>query len=99
MSLTKRLFDNNTNKNIAAIVGSLICTIALTVCITLIWPFGDVVEKIFAGGTFFFVFWASIFYWAILATSGSQAWKRILLILIPVLAIDIISLFFNLQIK
>jgi hypothetical protein len=99
MSLLKRFLNNNTSKNTAAILGSFICTVALTVCITLHWPFGDVVEQIFAGGTFFFIFWGSIFYWAILATNGMHAWTRILMISVPVLAIDIISLYFNLQIK
>ena len=96
MHLIIRLFDNNISKNAAAIFGALITTIALTVCITLIWPFGDRIEKIFAGGTFFFVFWASLFYWAILAKNGVVAWSRILIIFFPVLAINIFSLFFNL---
>ncbi|MEH6447725.1 MAG: hypothetical protein V7765_03600 [Oleispira sp.] len=103
MSLTNNFFNrfinNNASKNTAAIFGTLITTIALTVCITLLWPFGNVVEQIFAGGTFFFIFWASLFYWAILADTGKQAWIRILIILLPVLAIDIFSLLFNLQIK
>jgi small neutral amino acid transporter SnatA (MarC family) len=79
----------------AAVLGSLITTVALTVCITLIWPFGDLIEQIFAGGTFFFVFWASLFYWAILAEGGKKAWLRILALFFPVLAIDIISLTFK----
>ena len=96
MSLINRIFYNNVSKNCAAIVGAFITTIALTVCITLLWPFGDLVEQIFAGGTLFFVFWASLFYWAILAKNGVQAWARILIVLLPVLAIDIFSLFLKL---
>lgn len=99
MSLTDRFLNNNTSKNTAAIVGTLITTIALTVCITLVWPFGDVIEQVFAGATFFFVFWASLFYWAILADSGKQAWIRLLIIFLPVLAINIYSLFFNSSIQ
>lgn len=99
MSLTDRLLNNNISKNTAAIFGTLITTIALTVCITLTWPFGDVVEKIFAGGTFFFVFWASLFYWAILAGSGKQAWGRLLIVLLPVLVINTFSIFFNSQVQ
>ncbi|MBL4796955.1 MAG: hypothetical protein JKY50_06055 [Oleispira sp.] len=99
MSLASRMFDHNFSKNTAAILGSFFTTIALTVCITLLWPFGGVVEQIFAGATFFFVFWALLFYWAILADNGRQAWKRILIIFTPTLAIDLASLFFNLQIK
>lgn len=99
MSLTDRIFNNNASKNTAAILGTLITTIALTVCITLVWPFGDVVEQIFAGGTFFFVFWASLFYWVILADTGNQAWIRLLMIFTPVLAINIFSLFFKSQIQ
>lgn len=99
MSLINRIFDNNTSKNTAAILGSFITTIALTVCITLLWPFGDVIEQVFAGGTFFFVFWASLFYWAILADNGIKAWTRMLIVFFPVLAIDIFSLLFNLPIK
>lgn len=97
--ILSQLFIGNGSKNTAAILGSLLTTIVLTVCITLLWPFGDIVEQIFAGGTFFFVFWASLFYWAILANNGLQAWKRILIIFIPVLAVDLISLYLNLQIK
>lgn len=99
MSLLHRAFDNDFSKNSAAILGSLITTIALTVCITLLWPFGDVVEKIFAGGTFFFVFWAGLFYWAILAKNGIEAWIRILIVFLPTLAIDIFSLVINLPVK
>lgn len=92
MSSLKQKLSGQTSKNSAAILGALITTVALTVCITLVWPFGDLIEQIFAGGTFFFVFWAGLFYWAILAKDGQQAWLRILMILIPALAIDVISL-------
>lgn len=86
------MINSNAGRISAAIFGSFITTVALTVCITVIWPFGDTIEKIFAGGTFFFVFWASLFYWAILAANGKKAWLRILALFFPVLAIDIISL-------
>ena len=99
MSLTNRIFNNNISKNTAAILGAFITTVALTVCITLVWPFGDVVEQIFAGGTFFFVFWASLFYWAILADNGKKSWTRILTIFLPALAIVIFSFLFKLQIQ
>ncbi|ASP38510.1 hypothetical protein CHH28_07415 [Bacterioplanes sanyensis] len=66
----------------AALVGALIATVLLTLCITLWWPFGDEVEQIFAGGVFFFVFWAGFFYWALLAVGGLQAWRRMLLLMI-----------------
>lgn len=92
MSSLKQKLSGHASKNSAAILGALITTVALTVCITLVWPFGDLIEQIFAGGTFFFVFWAGLFYWAILAKDGQQAWLRILMILIPALAIDVISL-------
>jgi|TARA_B100001059_G_C17832097_1_gene585344 hypothetical protein len=91
MSLINRIFENNISKNIAATLGAFITTISLTVCITLLWPFGDVVEQIFAGATFFFVFWASLFYWAILAENGAWAWIRMLIILLPALAVITIS--------
>lgn len=80
------------SRNIAAIIGSFFATVALTISITLLWPFGSLVEQVLAGGTFFFIFWASIFYWAILAQNGLKAWTRILILLVPALAIDIISL-------
>jgi hypothetical protein len=99
MSLASRIINNNTSQNIAAILGTLITTITLTVCITLLWPFGDIVEQIFAGATFFFVFWASLFYWVILAENGMRAWIRILIILLPALAIIAISFFLKLQIQ
>ncbi|CCK77259.1 hypothetical protein OLEAN_C30830 [Oleispira antarctica RB-8] len=88
----KNIIDSHGSKNTAAILGALITTIALTVCITLIWPFGDVIEQIFAGGTFFFVFWAALFYWAILATNGRHAWLRILSVLVIAIVIIIFSL-------
>lgn len=91
MSLINRIIDNNISKNTAALLGALIATVSLTVCITLLWPFGDVVEQIFAGATFFFVFWASLFYWAILAENGTKAWIRILSIFLPALTIIILS--------
>jgi|TARA_B110000003_G_scaffold241111_1_gene248176 hypothetical protein len=80
------------SRNIAAIIGSFLATVALTISITLLWPFGSLAEQVFAGGIFFFIFWASVFYWAILALDGLQAWTRILILLIPALTIDIISL-------
>lgn len=80
------------SRNIAAIAGSFLATVALTISITLLWPFGSLVEQVLAGGIFFFIFWASVFYWAILAQDGLKAWSRILMLLVPALVIDIISL-------
>jgi hypothetical protein len=92
MSAFNHLLSGHASKNTAAILGAFITTVALTICITLIWPFGDVIEQIFAGGTFFFIFWACLFYWALLAKDGKQAWLRILMVLIPTILIDVISL-------
>jgi hypothetical protein len=80
------------SRNIAAIVGSFLATVALTISITLLWPFGNLAEQVLAGGTFFFIFWASVFYWAILAQDGLKAWIIILIFLVPALTIYIISL-------
>lgn len=91
-STTMPWYKGTTSRILAALLGSFITTIALTVSITLVWPFGDHIEQIFAGGTFFFVFWASIFYWAILAEHGGRAWLRVFSLLIPALIIDIVSL-------
>lgn len=87
------ILDSQGSQNTAAILGTLLTTVALTICITLIWPFGNVVEKIFAGGTFFFVFWAALFYWAILANNGRQAWVRVLSIFMAALIINLSSIF------
>jgi len=92
MNWCKEKLRSTTSRIIAALLGGLICTVALTIGITLIWPFGDTVEQIFAGGTFFFVFWAALFYWAILATRGTRAWLRMLSILIPAMALDAMML-------
>lgn len=92
MNTIKEIFESNASKIVAALIGTLICTIALTISITLVWPFGDTIEQIFAGGTFFFVFWAGLFYWAILADKGRQAWLRVLSILVPVAILDITML-------
>ncbi len=89
----KQTLRSTSSRIIAAILGGLICTVALTIGITLLWPFGDTVEQIFAGGTFFFIFWAALFYWAILAPHGTRAWRRILSILIPAMALDAMMLF------
>jgi len=89
--LTQKL-RSTTSQIIAALFGALICTVVLTIAITLIWPFGDTVEQIFAGGTFFFVFWAALFYWAMLAPRGTRAWLRMLSILIPAMALDAMML-------
>lgn len=70
--------NSTLSRVIAALLGALIATVLLTLCITLWWPFGDAVEQIFAGGVFFFVFWAGFFYWALLSRSGLQAWRRML---------------------
>ena len=80
------------SRNIAALLGSFLATVLLTIAITLLWPFGSLVEQVLAGGVFFFIFWACVFYWAILAKDGLQAWTRILSLLIPALAIDVIRL-------
>jgi small neutral amino acid transporter SnatA (MarC family) len=87
-----KIIRSTASRNIAAIVGSFLATVALTISITLLWPFGNLAEQVLAGGTFFFIFWASVFYWAILAQDGLQAWTRVLVLLVPALAIDIISL-------
>ncbi|WP_419810615.1 hypothetical protein [Bacterioplanoides sp.] len=77
MNRLKQRLDSTTSRVIAAILGAFLTTITLTIAITLSWPFGDKVEQIFAGGVFFFVFWASLFYWALLASGGLKAWARI----------------------
>jgi len=92
MNWLKQKLRSTTSQIIAAILGALICTITLTISITLIWPFGDTVEQIFAGGTFFFIFWAALFYWAMLAPRGTRAWLRMLSILIPAMALDAMML-------
>lgn len=61
----------------AALLGGFFATVALTVAITMIWPFGDRIEQIFAGGIFFFVLWSFSFYWALLARSAAIAWLRV----------------------
>lgn len=86
------IIRSTVSRNMAAIVGSFLATVALTIAITLLWPFGNLAEQVLAGGTFFFIFWASVFYWAILAQDGLQAWSRVFILLVPALAIDIISL-------
>jgi hypothetical protein len=92
MKRYQNILNSTASQITAAVLGSLICTVTLTIAITLIWPFGDKIEQIFAGGTFFFVFWAAIFYWAILAPKGSKAWTRIVSILIPAMALDAMML-------
>tara|TARA_B110000196_G_C20646829_1_gene431096 strand:+ start:130 stop:408 length:279 start_codon:yes stop_codon:yes gene_type:complete len=87
-----KIIGSTASRNIAAIVGSFLATVALTISITLLWPFGSLAEQVLAGGTFFFIFWASVFYWAVLAQDGLQAWTRVFILLVPALAIDIISL-------
>jgi small neutral amino acid transporter SnatA (MarC family) len=87
-----KIIRSTGSRNIAAIVGSFLATVALTISITLLWPFGNLAEQVLAGGTFFFIFWASIFYWATLSQDGLQAWIRVFILLVPALAIDIISL-------
>lgn len=69
-------FRSRASRVTAAILGAFFTTISLTIAITLSWPFGDRVEQIFAGGVFFFVFWAVLFYWALLADNGIKAWQR-----------------------
>ncbi len=61
----------------AALLGGFFATVAVTVAITMIWPFGDRIEQIFAGGIFFFVLWSFSFYWALLARSAAVAWWRV----------------------
>ncbi len=92
MNKFKQTLNGTASKITAAVLGALICTIALTIAITLVWPFGDTVEQIFAGGTFFFVFWAALFYWAMLAPRGAQAWLRMLSILVPAMVLDAMML-------
>jgi type VI protein secretion system component VasK len=92
MKRYQKILNSTASQITAAVLGSLICTVALTIAITLVWPFGDKIEKIFAGGTFFFIFWAAIFYWSLLAPKGSKAWVRIVSILIPAMALDAMML-------
>ena len=65
------------SRNIAAVLGGFLATVALCVLVTLVWPFGDRIEQIFAGGIFFFVLWSTFFYWALLARTASLAWMRV----------------------
>jgi len=88
----KRKLDSNASQISAAIVGAFLTTISLTIAITLSWPFGDNVEQIFAGGLFFFVFWAALFYWALLADGGLNAWARVGSLLLAFGLYDALSL-------
>ena len=88
----KRKFNSNASQITAAILGAFLTTISLTIAITLSWPFGDKVEQIFAGGVFFFVFWASLFYWARLADGGLKAWARVGSLLLAFGIYDALSL-------
>ena len=88
----KRKLDSNASQISAAIVGAFLTTISLTIAITLSWPFGDKVEQIFAGGVFFFVFWAALFYWALLADGGINAWSRVGSLLLAFGLYDALSL-------
>ena len=88
----KRKLDSNASQISAAIVGAFLATISLTIAITLSWPFGDNVEQIFAGGVFFFVFWAALFYWALLADGGLNAWARVGSLLLAFGLYDALSL-------
>ena len=64
-------------RNLAAVLGGFLATVALCVLVTLVWPFGDRIEQIFAGGIFFFVLWSIFFYWALLARSARLAWLQV----------------------
>jgi len=88
----KRTLDGNSSQITAAILGAFLTTISLTIAITLSWPFGDEVEQIFAGGVFFFVFWAALFYWALLADGGLKAWVRVGSLLLAFGSYDVLSL-------
>lgn len=87
-------FNGTASRVTAAIIGAFLTTITLTIAITLSWPFGDKVEQIFAGGVFFFVFWACLFYWALLASGGRQAWARVGGLFVIFALYDAISILF-----
>lgn len=92
MHCFKCTLDGNSSQITAAILGAFLTTVSLTIAITLSWPFGDEVEQIFAGGVFFFVFWASLFYWALLAEGGLKAWARVGSLLLAFGIYDALSL-------
>lgn len=94
MAWFKQLVNGNGSRILAAMLGSLLATITLTIGITMLWPFGDTIEKVFAGGVFFFVIWAGLFYWAILSQSGARAWLKVLGVFLPMLLIDVYLLRF-----
>ena len=90
----KNIFNGTASRVCAAILGSLLATVVLTIGITMLWPLGDTIEKVFAGGVFFFVIWAGLFYWAILSKSGGRAWVKVLGVFLPMLLIDVYLLRF-----
>ena len=94
MAWLKKIANGNASRISAAIVGSLLATVVLTIGITMLWPLGDTIEKVFAGGVFFFVIWAGLFYWAILSQSGGRAWLKVLGVFLPMLLIDVYLLRF-----
>jgi hypothetical protein len=94
MAWLKKLANGNASRICAAIIGSLLATVVLTIGITMLWPLGDTIEKVFAGGVFFFVIWAGLFYWAILSQSGGRAWLKVLGVFLPMLLIDVYLLRF-----
>ncbi len=94
MAWFKKIANGIGSRICAAMLGSLLATITLTIGITMLWPFGDTTEKVFAGGVFFFVIWAALFYWAILSQSGGRAWLKVLGVFLPMLLIDVYLLRF-----
>ena len=85
--------ERTAGKWLAGSVGGFFTTVVMTVAITLLWPFGDRIEQIFAGGVFFFVFWSVLFYFAMLAASGLRAWGRIGSLFLLFAVIDVVALY------
>lgn len=88
-SSSQTLYQNPTLLILAASIGGFLCTVSLTILITLAWPFGNDVEQVFAGGMLFFILWSGLFYWIVRSRAGKKAWGRVLIFLAPIAILDI----------
>ena len=88
-SSNQPLYQNPALLILAASIGGFLCTVSFTILITLLWPFGNDVEQVFAGGMLFFVLWSGLFYWIIRSRAGKKAWWRVLVFLVPIAVIDV----------
>ncbi len=76
----------------AALLGSFLIALASGVAVSIFAPGASGLDRAFSGGLVLTLVWPASMLWVLFARSGLRAWGRVLLALVPLIALDAFGL-------